>query len=104
MLRLLELIGWSLVSAATAWGITVWWANLALSQLRRSMQEEVEYWKVEAARARDMTTFLQHEVATWSRGARQGREDVMAVMPLLVAAREQLHGSKAADAADAGMS
>jgi len=97
----IELIGWSLVSAAAACGITVWWANLALSQLRRSMQQEVEHWKGEAARARDMATYLQHEVAIWSRGAKQGREDLMAMMPLLVAAHEQLQGSKAADPADA---
>jgi hypothetical protein len=97
----IELIGWSLVSAAAAWGMTVGWANLAFSRLRRSMQQEVEYWKGEAARARDMATYLQHEVATWSRGAKQGREDLMAMMPLLVAAHEQLQGSRTADAADA---
>jgi hypothetical protein len=96
-----ELIGWSLVSATAAWGITVWWANLALAHLRRSMQDEVEHWKGEAARARDMATYLQHEVTAWSRGAKQGREDLMAMMPLLVAAHEQLQGGKTADSADA---
>lgn len=100
-MRVVELIGWSLVSAAAAWGITVWWANLALSHLRRSMHEEVEYWKGEAARARDMATYLQHEVAARSRGAKQGREDLMAMMPLLVATRDQPHGSKTAGPADA---
>jgi hypothetical protein len=100
-MSVIELIGWSLVSAAAAWGITVCWANLALSHLRRSMQEEVEYWKGEAARARDMATYLQHEISAWSRGAQQGREDVIAMMPLLVASHEQLQGSKTVDPADA---
>jgi len=83
----LELIGWSLVAAAAAWGLTVWWANLALAQLRRSMQEDVEHWKGEAARASEVAARLHREIATWSKGARQGREDVMALMPLLVAAQ-----------------
>jgi hypothetical protein len=96
-----ELIGWSLVSAAAAWGITVWWANLALAHLRRSMQDEVEHWKGEAARARDVATYLRHEVTAWSRGAKQGRDEVMALMPLLVATRDQRQDTKAADPADA---
>jgi hypothetical protein len=86
----LELIGWSLAAAATAWGLTVWWANLALAHLRRSMQSEVEYWKGEAARASEVAVHLRHEIATWSQGARQGRDDVIALMPLLVAAHQRL--------------
>jgi len=93
----LELIGWSLVAATVACGLTVWWANLAFAQLRRSMAEDVEYWKGEAARASEVATHLRHEIATWSKGARQGREDVIALMPLLVAAHRRLTAETAAD-------
>jgi hypothetical protein len=91
----LDIFGWSFAAAAAAWGLTLYWANLALSHMRASMQDEVEYWQAEAVRARELAAQVRHEIATWSRGARQGREDVMAIMPLLVAAQERLSGASA---------
>ena len=92
----LDIIGWSFVAAVTGWGITLYWARLALAQSLAAMQEEVRYWRAEAARARAIAAQLKQEIATWSRGCQQGREDVMAIMPLLVA-ESQTSGVKLAD-------
>jgi len=97
MRGVLDIIGWSFVAAVSGWGITLFWARLALAHSLATMQEEVRYWRAEAARARAITAQLKNEVATWSRGCQQGREDVMAIMPLLVAAQEQVSGAKLAD-------
>ncbi len=90
----LDLIGWSFVAAVTAAGITLSWARLALAQSRSNLQEDVRYWHAEAIKAREHAAQLTHEIATWSRGCQQGREDVIAIMPLLVAAHERLSGAR----------
>ena len=97
MRGVLDIIGWSFVAAVTAWGVTLIWARLTVVQSRAAMHEEVRYWRAETARARAVAAQLKNEIATWSRGAQQGREDVMAIMPLLVAAQEQVSGAKLAD-------
>ncbi len=100
-MRVLDIIGWSVVAAVTGWGITLYWAKLALARSLAAMRDEVRYWHAEALRARELAAQLKLEIATWSRGCQQGREDVMAIMPLLVAAQEQLAGAKLADLTDA---
>jgi len=85
----LNIIGWSFVAAATAWGVTLSWARLALAHSRALMQEDILYWHAEATRARELAAQLKREIATWSRGCQQGREDVIAIMPLLIAAQER---------------
>jgi hypothetical protein len=89
----LNIIGWSFVAAATAWGVTLFWARLAMAHSRALMHEDIRYWHAEAIRARELAAQLKHEIATWSRGCRQGHEDVIAIMPLLIAAQERLSAS-----------
>jgi len=89
-MAVLETIGWSLTAAALAWGLTMSWASVAMAWTRRAMQEEVDHWRAEAARAWRVVDQLKQEAVVWSRGRQDGREDLMALMPLLVAARERL--------------
>jgi hypothetical protein len=88
----LDLMGWSFVAAMATWGITLSWAKLALAHSRAALHEEIRYWHAEAVSARDQAAQLKHEITTWSRGCQQGREDVIAIMPLLIAAQQQLAG------------
>lgn len=85
----LNIIGWSFAAAVTAWGITLFWARLALAHTRSVLKEEIRYWYAEAIKARDLAAQLKREIATWSKGCQQGREDVIAIMPLLIAAQER---------------
>jgi len=90
----LNVIGWSFVAAVTAWGITLCWAKLALTNSRAVLEDQIRYWHAEAVKARELAAQLKHEAAAWSKGCQQGRQDVMAIMPLLVAAQEQMGSAK----------
>jgi hypothetical protein len=63
-------------------------------------EDELKYWQAEAVRAREMVAQLKQERAVWTRAAQQGREDVIAIMPLLVAAQQGLAGARVADVSD----
>jgi hypothetical protein len=89
----LDVIGWSFVAAVTAWGVTLSWARLALAHSRTALQDDVRYWHAEAIKARDLAAQLKREIDTWSRGCQQGREDVIAIMPLLIAAQKLVSGA-----------
>jgi Cys-tRNA synthase (O-phospho-L-seryl-tRNA:Cys-tRNA synthase) len=84
---MLENLGWSVTAAAIAWGLTLSWAKAAMVMSRDAMQEEVDKWKAEALRARQMVAQLKTEAAMWARGRQDGREDLIAMMPLLLAAQ-----------------
>jgi hypothetical protein len=92
-----DIIGWSLTAAAVAWGLTLSWASVAIARGRQAMQEEVDHWRAEAARAWRVVDQLRSEAAMWSRGRKDGREDLIAMMPLLVAAHRELAGPPVSD-------
>ena len=89
----LQVMGWSFVAAVTAWGVTLSWARLALAHSRTGLEDDIRYWHGEAVKARDLAAQLKLEIDTWSRGCQQGREDVIAIMPLLIAAQERFSGA-----------
>jgi hypothetical protein len=93
----LDIIGWSVTAALLAWGLTLSWACAALAHSRAVMQEEIDHWHAEATRARRMVAQLQQEAVAWSRGRQDGREDLIAMMPLLMAAQQGLAASDDAD-------
>jgi hypothetical protein len=96
----LEIFGWSVVVAAAAWLVTLLWATAAMARSRQAMQDEIDHWHAEAVCARQLVSQLRHEAATWSRGRQDGRDELMAMMPLLVAAQQGLAGPGAPDGAD----
>jgi len=72
-----------------AWRVTLARSAATISRLREEMQEEVRYWQAESARAKVRTAQLEKEVASWSAGCRQGRDDLVSVLPLIIAALER---------------
>ncbi len=87
-----EIIEWSVTSATLAWGLTLSWACMAMARSRAAMQEEIDRWQAEAMRARRMAAQLRQEAVVWSRGRQNGREDLIAMMPLLLAAQQGIAG------------
>ncbi len=84
------------MAAVLAWGLTMVRAAAQISRLRDEMsrleqrtRREIQHWKDEAARARTHAAQVARDSATWAAGARQGREDVITVVPLLIAAQER---------------
>jgi hypothetical protein len=97
---MLDVIGWSVMAAALAWGLTLSWAGMAMARCRAAMQDEIDRWQLEAMRARRMVDQLRQEAAMWSRGRQDGREDLIAMMPLLVAAHQKLASAAGNEDAD----
>jgi methylthioribose-1-phosphate isomerase len=81
----LEIAAWSAIAATAAWGLTLRHASAVLRQHQATMDEEVRVAQAETARARARAAQLSRELASWTAGCKQGREDVMTLVPLLLA-------------------
>jgi len=97
----LTTIAWTTIAAVTAWGLAWARAATATARLRKETHEEVRYWQAESARAKTRTAQLEKDIATWTAGCRQGRDDLVTVLPLIIAALERPTGIQAA-AGDTG--
>ncbi len=82
------LIGF-LIGTVLGWRIGRWRASAAVIHVNRAMGEEVRYWQDAAARAAEKAARAVEEAKTWADGCRQGRQDVISIVPLLMAARER---------------
>lgn len=97
-MSVLIIIAFAATAALAAWRLALARSAATISRLREEMQEEVRYWQAESARAKVRTAQLEKEVASWSAGCRQGRDDLVAVLPLIIAALERPASIGAADA------
>lgn len=84
-----------IMAAVIAWGFTMVFACARHSRLRDEVvrieqmaRREIQHWKDEAARARTHAAQLARDNETWAAGCKQGRDDVITVVPLLMAAQE----------------
>jgi hypothetical protein len=78
------------LAGATGWGFAKVKASAMLAREHAKMRKEILRCQDETAIARVRAAQLEQEIATWYKGCQQGREDVMAVMPLLLAAHATL--------------
>ena len=92
------LIG-AVLSGAVSWWLASQRAAEMLMQARAAMHREIRHWQEAAGRANSEVERLAREAESWSAGCRQGREDVISIVPLLVAAQQrQMENPPAADA------
>jgi hypothetical protein len=87
MNALILLIGFAL-GAALGWRLAMLRARAMVSDLFARMRRELRYWQDAAARATAEADRLAREAQTWAAGCKQGREDVISMMPLLLAAQQ----------------
>jgi len=83
----------SLLIGAVIGGAIGWWlatrrASLWLKRERAGMRRQVLQWQESAERARAEVGRLAREKESWAAGCKQGREDVISIMPLLIAAQQ----------------
>jgi hypothetical protein len=87
-----------LVIAPVAAAAISWWASRsraraeARRQLARAwadMRREVNHWQEAAARANAEVARVTREADAYKAGHKSGREDVISIMPLLVAAQHR---------------
>jgi hypothetical protein len=88
-MNVLIIIAFAATAALAVWRLALARSAATISRLREEMQEEVRYWQAESARAKVRTAQLEKEVASWSAGCRQGRNDLVAMLPLIIAALER---------------
>jgi hypothetical protein len=60
-----------------------------MTALRADHERELRHWQDQAARERTRSIQLHRELASYSDGCRQGRQDVASIVPLLQAALTQ---------------
>lgn len=84
------------IAAVTAWGLTRAHAAATISRVREQMRHEVLYWQEESARAKTRAAQLAKDIATWTAGCKQGRDDLVTVLPLIIAALERPDGIRVA--------
>ena len=84
-----------IMAAVIAWGCTMVFVSSRHSRLRDEIvrieqmtRREIQHWKDEAARARTHAAQLARDKETWTAGRKQGRDDVIGVVPLLIAAQD----------------
>ncbi len=88
-------------------GAVVWWfaSRMAARQLaaaRVGMRREIQHWQDAAARARAEAQRREREVQSWSDGCKQGREDVISIVPLLMDAQKREPAGLSAGNAEGG--
>lgn len=84
-----------IMAAVIAWGCTMVFVSARYSRVREEIvrieqmaRREIQHWKDEAARARTHAAQIARDNETWAAGCKQGRDDVIGVVPLLIAAQE----------------
>ena len=78
-----------LIGAVLGWRIGRLRASARLIHINRAMGEEIRYWQDAAARATEKANRAVEDAKSWADGCRQGRQDVISIVPLLMAARER---------------
>ena len=81
---------WSLAGATAGWGLTSLRAAGTMSRARQQMRREIRHWQSETERYKAVADRHAQDKAVWAAGCRQGRDDVITIVPLLLAAQQRL--------------
>jgi hypothetical protein len=89
---------WAVIAAVLAWGVTTIRASAAISRMQTQMRKEITYWQDETMRARVQAAQIAQDAATWADAWKKGRDDAIAVIPLIVRAHDsRVHLESAAN-------
>jgi hypothetical protein len=82
---------WVLIGAALGWRLgSRRSTSRALTQARQQMRQEIRYWQDRAERSKVRADQLALENEAWAAGYRQGREDVITIVPHITAQQRLL--------------
>jgi len=87
-MTVLYCIAWSIIAAMATWAITMARCSALISRLERDRREEIASWQAETSRARATAAQIARDAATRADAWRKGRDDVIAIMPLIACARD----------------
>ena len=82
---------WVFIGAAIGWRFgSRRSASRALAQAQQQMRREIRYWQEAAERSKVRADLLAQENEAWAAGYRQGREDVITIVPHIAAQQRLL--------------
>lgn len=92
-----------IVTAAATWGLVRARAAAAIARARQDMRvqvaraegqmhKEVAFWQDKAARENIRANQLERDAAVLAAGRKQGRDDVVSIVPLLIAVQGRREG------------
>jgi hypothetical protein len=81
-------ITWAVIAAVIVWAIMRTRASAAMSHLEAEMRDEIAYWQDETSRARVQAAQVARDAAIRADAWKAGRDDVIAIMPLIVPTRD----------------
>lgn len=89
-MTMLLAVVWFLAGTMAGWGVSTLRAAVTMSRAREQMRREIRCWQAETERSRAVADRLAREKESWAAGVRQGRDDVITIVPLLIAAQQRL--------------
>ena len=82
---------WFLAGAIAGWGVTSLRAAGAMSRAREQMRREIRHCQSETERYKAVADRHAQDKAAWAAGGcKQGRDDVITIVPMLLAAQQRL--------------
>jgi nitroreductase len=95
-------ITWAVIAGVAAWAVTTTRACAAIARLRAQMRADIGYWQDETSRARAHAAQIARDTAIWADAWKEGRDDAIAIMPLIIAARSPGSGTQDAAGEESG--
>lgn len=81
---------WLAAGAVAGWAVAALRAATAVSRMREQMVREIRSWQAETERYKAVADRLAQDKKSWVDGCKQGRDDVITIVPLLIAAQRRL--------------
>jgi hypothetical protein len=92
---------WILIGVAVGWRLGSRRSNSqALTRAGQQMRQEIRYWQEQAERSKVKADLLAQENEAWAAGYRQGREDVITIVPHIAAQQRLLSQDRRIDTAE----
>jgi hypothetical protein len=87
-MTVVHIIGWSMVAAVVSWRLAWHRARAIFDRALAQAHAESRHMQAEADRWRTNSIRLSKEIAAWKAGHQEGRADVVGIVPMLIAARQ----------------
>lgn len=91
-------VTWAIIAAVMVWAIMKVRTSSAITRIEAEMRNEIAYWQDETSRARVRATQIMRDAATRADAWKAGRDDVIAIMPLIASTRDVSAGAQPAGA------
>jgi hypothetical protein len=76
-------ITWAIIAAVIVWAIMKVRTSSVITRIEAELRGEIAYWQDETSRARVRAAQIMRDAATRADAWKAGRDDVIAIMPLI---------------------